>query len=317
MMKHRNIEATAIRSLVHEDATAATVADEINAIYDTLDEVIKPAHINGRKLKGDVLRSVFDECCRRLVTMADPIDSDQSFRAATKTRPKGEAYQARFVGFKRVEDSPAKHEQYQLFNFRIFASRKLVRIDYQQQPFAFQYHTAERLLERGQEKRGALRRLAVSVYKASAMLMAAQKYSTDKLSGRMIAPMSDGAGLLLGDYINKSVSSGKRRTYDHSSCRDNGINIAGSDITFLARTFVSNGMLRPDQLKLAKAISEWQTDYNSENLRAVRDFFWRSDMQVDTRDWAPLEEKAYDALATILDNEDAAATIKGKSGAMF
>jgi hypothetical protein len=40
-------------------------------------------------------------------------------------------------------------------------------------------------------------------------------------------------------------------------------------------------------------------------------------MQVDTRDWSSIEEKAYDALATILDNEDAAATITGKSEAML
>lgn len=317
MLKHRNISADSIRSLVQEDTGAAAVADEITAIYDTLHEVITPTHINGRKLKGDVLSSVFEECCNRFVNMSNPIDADRSFREATRTRPKGEAYQARFVSFKRIEDSLSKHEQYQLFNFRIFASRKLVRIEYQQQPFAFQYHAAERLLERGQEKQGALRRLAESVYRASAILLAAQKYSTEKLDRRMIVPMSDGSGLLLGDYISKSVSSGKRRTYDHSSCRENGINIAGSDTTFLARTFVSNGMLRPDQLKLTQDIAKWQTDYNSENLRAARDFFWRSDMQVDTRDWTPLEENAYDALASILDNEDAATTIKGKTGPLL
>lgn len=313
MMKHRNIDAEAIRHLVREDANAARVSEEMTSIYQALDDAIKPFFITGKKLKGDDLRAMFEECCDRFIQISLPVDQDRSFRAPTRTRPKGEAYQARFVGVKRIENSPTGTEQYQLFGFSIFASRKTVILDFQEQPFAFQYHTAERLLERNSEKVNALHRLGAAVYAWSATILLARQYALKELDNRLVLPMQDNTGILLGDYIERSIYSGKRRCYEYSSCREQDRFIANLNFGFLARTFVSNGMLRDDQRLLMDQLVAWQQEFRDQNLASIRSHFWRSDMQIDRHDWSPFDDTTFDALNAIIGTDSAISTIKGRN----
>jgi hypothetical protein len=311
MLKHRNIDAAAIRNLVKEDAGAAKVSQNLVDIYNMLDATIKPFFITGKKLRGDDLRTMFNECCTRFLQMCTPVDEDRSFREATRTKPKGEVYQARFVSFKRIEASLNDTEQYQLFNFRIYASRKYVVLDFQEQPFAFQYHTAERLLERGTEKKDSLYQLASSVYRYAAFILAIKRFASDKLDSRLVLPLAGATGVLLGDFIDRSVYSGKRRQYNHTSCVEREQLVANFDFCFLARTFVSNGMLGDDQRELMHSIEEWRHKFDNQNIAAIRDHFWRSDMREDRVDWSGIDDETYDALEAVLGTEAVIRTITG------
>lgn len=309
--KHRTITADAIRSLVSEDAAAQRVAAEIPEIYGALDRAIKPFFQNGRKLKGEELRQLFENCIEHFKRMAPPVDYDSAFRPPTRTRPKGEAYQARFVSAKRIENSLNGREQYQLFAFTIFASRKAVVLDYQEHPITFQYHTAERLLERSQEKASAIWRLANAVYKWSAVIILAQKHSLADLDSRMLLPLEE-SGILLGDYVPRSLFSGTRRTYDANGCREQKAKMENTDYTFLARTFVSVGMLRPEQIKLMNDMNTWEESHSAENLDCIRSHFWRRDMDDLRNDLEVFGDATYDSLAAIMNDPDNMTTIKGR-----
>lgn len=312
MIKHGNLEASAIRGLVAEDTLAKRVSLAMRDLYSKLDDTIKPFFIDGRKLRGTDLKVMFHDCCQQVASIAPPIDQDFTFREQTRAKPKGEAYQARFVGVKRIENVPSDVDYYQIFNFTIFASRKTVTLDFQGQPFAFQYHTAERLLERGIDREKAILRLGETLYGWSTALLEAKGYSEANFEKRMVIPMGDKSGLLLGDFVSSDIYHGMRRIYDGKGCREQGVHVGGFDFMFLARTFVGEHMLSEAQTALSRRLSDWHTAHVEEIQETNRALLWRTDMQQHTVDRQPLSDRAVDDLAEIVEDLSTMTTILRK-----
>ncbi len=315
MRKHRNIDRDAIANLVSENVLAGQVFEQINVFYKELDQIIAPYTVRGKKFKGEDIKVLFSKCCDHFENKMPIVDKDTKYREPTKTRPKGEAYQARYVGFKQIKSNDAGTEQYQLFNFTIFASRKTIQLTFQEQPFTFQYHTAERLLERAESKRDALRRLAEAMYTWSTAILSSKNHSCASIERKLAYPMPDGSGLLLGDFLDRDIYTGKTRTYDHSGCFERGMTVGSYNFMFLARTFVGNSLLSERQTRLAEQLLSWLEKHRSHNHDINRKLFWRSDMLEHTVDRVPLSEDAFDDLADIMDSKEIIDTIINRKNA--
>lgn len=309
MRKHQNIDREAIANLVNENRLTLDIARQIKAFYDELDAIIAPFSVSGRKFKGDDLKDLFSGCCEHFETKMPILDRDVTYREPTKTRPKGEAYQARYVGFKQIEDANARTEQYQLFNFSIFASRKKIELAFQEQPFTFQYHTAERLLERAESKKDALRRLAEAMYIWATPILESKRHAYKSIDRKLAYPMPDGSGLLLGEFIAQNIYFGSRRLYDHNGCREQTMKVDNYDFMFLARTFVGNSLLADGQLSLAEQLLTWLGKHSEHNHEINRKLFWRGDMLEHVVDRVPLNEVAFNDLADIMDSPETIKTI--------
>lgn len=309
MHKHQNIDREAIVDLVAENQLTTRVSQQIKAFYDELDAIIAPFSVSGRKFKGNNVKELFSRCCEIFETKMPVIDRDISYREPTRTRPKGEAYQARYVGFKQIENADARTEQYQLFNFTIFASRKKILLTFQEQPFSFQYHTAERLLERTETKKDALKRLAEAIYTWSTAILESKGHSYKSIQRKLAYPMPDGTGLLLGDFLDRNIHYGCTRFYDQMGARERGISVGNYDFMFLARTFVGNSLLSDNQLQLSNRLLSWLQKHADHNHQINRKLFWRSYMLEHVIDRVPLNEEAFSDLADIMDSPETIETL--------
>jgi hypothetical protein len=281
-------------------------------MFEDLDDAIRPWFFNGKKLTGSNLKTIFHECCMRMMQASPIVDGVQNIHEATRVHPKGEMYQARCVGVKLADDEKWMNDElYQLFNFRIFATRKLVVLDFQQQPFGFKYHTAERLLERGVAKNLAIDRLTEAVYFWSEVLIETRTIAARDFSNRMFLPMPDGTGALLGEYMPMNMHAGVRRTFNHIGAFDTPLISDASDFGYLTRTFVSTDMMSRRQRRLMDELLEWAVQHSEERLAAARRHFWRAHLRDDQLEWKGLPEIPLQSLMKIFESPETRSTIIG------
>jgi hypothetical protein len=255
MMKHRNLIAPQIRSLSGESAAVLDSGRTFTEFFKELLTTLSKVFDKGRRLReGEllgVLRSLDHLVCKNLTI----IRSEHDFIPPTRTRPKGEAHEFRYVFL-----FSNNGDQYRLVSMRILGTRKLIKVETHQLPAGFRYHAAERYLERTGKTNDALKELGSCLLNNMVFYKLTEDFCADYLGDNLMFGGPKGEGAILGDIWNSEFKAEGFefriegiRQYTHSP-------IWPSGSCFTAATYVSDELLGMDQLNAVTDVEAWRKD---------------------------------------------------------
>jgi hypothetical protein len=192
---------------------------------------------------------------------------------------------------------------YQLCSMRVYATRKNLRVDFIAHPAAFQYHAAERLMERAIGVDDALDCLGRSltewlpfIYHAEGGLM------TD---GACCAPVRENAGMMVGEFTDQVIGSAIRYDFGrHTRRTPTAPKFFALDRTFMARTFLGRTQLRPAQAHAMKLLSNWRADFGDACQSDSESILWPWSLDDDFESGSEGFESAAAALDQVIENPD-------------
>jgi hypothetical protein len=101
---------------------------------------------SGRRLSNEALRALVDETDRIVGTDMTPVVCLGHHRPATRTRPKGEAYER--LSLHVIPKAKSSGQTFEIWAFRMMASVRRVVFDTMHTGLQFHLHTVQRVLER-------------------------------------------------------------------------------------------------------------------------------------------------------------------------
>lgn len=210
-MRHQGLEVSGIRKLVSEREKIDAVEGLTKVLISNFDRLILGKFAKGRRLSFDELRSVFkqaDEVFRQKTTA---VATSFHHVPGTFARPKSFAAESLYLGVRRMKNPPPGfHDVYQLFGFRLLGTAKCVMLEVDYLPLAFQYHAAERLMERVRDTDAAFLDVARSLAEWSVLLKKAQYTATGKIDGFLNIPAKDNRARCSASSSTNSRSRGSR-----------------------------------------------------------------------------------------------------------
>lgn len=265
-MRHQHLEIGRIQALVAEHRRVETTDAALKALSAAVEAKIYPRFSAGRKLTKEAIVGLLENCDAAIRAAFDPIAERSVHLPPTKARPKSDIWSRSYVGVKRMETRVAGYDTlYQPFVFRVVASRKTVSVTVRNLQVAFQYHAAERLLERSRTADHAFRAIAADLADWSRFLMLAERVSIRECAGDFGIPSAEGSGMYLGEFHKTSAPYGKTVFFDSRGRDEWKISYEqGDPRLYVVRTFVDRFHLRPTQLYAMNRISAWRELYATE-----------------------------------------------------
>jgi hypothetical protein len=270
-MRHRHLDAENIRTLVTESRVVENTDTLMMAFLEKVETLVNERFRSHRRLTGPQLRAIYDECMDMVAKDLVVLDGVFTEVPPTRTRPKGEVYEMRFVSFMRMQNPPPGDAiLYQLFSFRLKLSRRSVSLDFQWHPVAFSYHATERLVERSSEKAAAMRRIATELAGSLELIACADAISIKSGLPNFHTPFADASGALLGEFVPYSPPKTKSTAFKRSCAHDHVIGNPDQRL-YIARTFVDRYQLEPVQSYAMNLLSLWREEggdgYTAQNER--------------------------------------------------
>jgi hypothetical protein len=270
-MRHRHLDAANIRTLVNESRMVENTDALMTALLEKVESIVHARFKSHRRLTGPQLRAIYDESIALVEKDLVVLDGVFTEVPATRTRPKGEVYEMRFVSFMRMQNPPPGDAiLYQLFSFRLKLSRRSVFLDFQWQPVAFSYHATERLVERSSEKEAALKRIATELAGSLELIACADAIASKNDVAIFHMPFSDATGALLGEFVPYTPPKTKSTAFNRACAHDHQLGQPDQRL-YIARTFVDRYQLEPVQSYAMNLLSLWKEEggdgYRKQNER--------------------------------------------------
>lgn len=237
-------------------AARAAFEDVFNTVRDTCNRRFE----TGRRLLGTELSELFRVFERDFDGNVDSIAAFDGDRPATRTRPKGEAFERI-----RVHTSPFENDGViWLWTTRLFATRKTAVLETVRSPFSWVQHAVARLFERDGGHSDANREIGEAIMLHNFMLsVATDLIAFEKLPRKMGIPC--GAGLLLGEVQELRMPEGASRRYMYdrqyasvSTLFPQALNwrMPAGDVTasWRAMTYVGECEMKPNQVEF---VARW------------------------------------------------------------
>lgn len=263
-MRHRELEMHDIRKIVHESGMVEKVDFRITDFLDRVDALVDERFYRRRRLTGEQLRSIYHECMDIISKDVVLLDAVFTEIPATRTRPKGEVYEMRFVSFmKMTRLGPQFEDLFQLFSFRLRLSRRDVELDFCGHPVAFSYHAGERLMERGPETNTAMKMIASELAAHLELIRHAERHAIAHTDGRMIIPFRDQSGALFGEFIDVGAQFNRSTRFRKRSVKE-AVPTTSSERFFVAKTYVNRFLLEPVQRYSLHLLSLWRNEASEE-----------------------------------------------------
>lgn len=259
-MRHRDLEAENIRRLVQESAGLEDVGTRIGDFLDRMDKLVNERFKAHRRLSGPQLKEIWSECQSMVARDVVVIDGVVTEVPPTRTRPKGEVYEMRFVSFMKMQNPPPPlTDIYQMFSFRLRMSRRHVWLDFQGHPVGFSYHATERVLERTTANVEAMKKVATELSRSLELIEACKTHALSKTEGRLHIPFEDASGALLGEFVPHSRHFLRKSAFNKWSTADSE-HAGKEERFFVARTFVDRYLLEPVQAYGLNLLSLWREE---------------------------------------------------------
>lgn len=288
---HSGLVAEDIRNLARAVRTVDVSDDIISALKKNILDRIEKRFEGNRKLKSDDLRTIMTLCDRAIVNAIDPVDFGYKTIKPTRTHPKGEEFEACYVGVKRMNaQEVGRTDLFQLFTFRIYATRKLLRIDQGELPLAIQYHAAKRYIERTGSDGSAINGLATELLRWSPALDDLHSFASKHTTGHLVLPTTDESGAIMCRFIDRETrpmqrTSSDGRFHPHTTtCRRK------LHPLLLVNTFVDRELLRPAQSYTMNRLCEWHLSHSATLHETQQKIVWPYDMKDDHLKPVVLEE---------------------------
>lgn len=303
MKRHHSLEASGIRKLVAESRGMETTDAVLTSTMTAMEKLVMERFSKGKKLDGGRLQNLLKSCDAIFRDRIRPIRYHSETLPATKVHPKGDAYEVCYVGVKRLAADLANYDElYQLFSFRLHVTRKSVSISLESLPYAFQYHAAERLMERAENVDTAFWQIASDLAEWSTMLKKSEYFARRHNEGSMSVPIMGTAGILIGEFAPRATSPSDRKVViDGIGLRLCRLSVreGSQSHMFVGKTFIGRFVMRPNQAYSMKLLTDWRAAHSETYCPTVSDTVWE---RRHLTPQAVLSGEAVSALVSILDN---------------
>ncbi len=203
-------DQTVSKILARQTAAGSRVAARaaFEDVFNSVNGACKHRFRSGRRLQGGELSEIFKAFERDFDGNVDSIAAFDGDRPATRTRPKGEAFERI-----RVHTSPFENDGVVwLWTTRLFASRKTAVFETSRLPFSWLQHAVARVYERCEGNMDANRQIGEALMLHNFMLsVATDLVSFEKLPVRLAIPCAD--GMLLGEVQELRAPEGTSKRY--------------------------------------------------------------------------------------------------------
>jgi hypothetical protein len=303
-MRHQGLEISGIRKLVTEREKIDAVDGLTKVLISNIDRLIADRFAKGRRLSFTELRTVFQQADDVFRQKTSAVATSFTHVPGTFARPKSFAAESLYLGIRRMKTPPnGFYDVYQLFAFRLLGSAKCVMLEVEYLPLAFQYHAAERLLERVRDTDAAFLDVAKALAQWSLVIKKAQYTAVHRIGGFLNIPAVDNRGALLGEYVSQLPEPAVSIEYNERG----GFESRWAAPTlrhsmFIVSTFVDRFVLRPNQLFSMNLLTDWKSRLSEEYERVNSGLLWPATMAHPRI--TCLDKHALDGLDTVLGNPE-------------
>jgi len=278
--RHQCLVASEIRKLADESRRIDPTDEVLTRTMLSMERLVSERFSKGKRLDGGRLRSLLariDDIFREQVR---PIRFHSERVEPTRVHPKGDAYEVCYVGVKRRADSvPGFDTLYQLFSFRLYATRKKVVLALESLPYAFQYHAAERLMERAENVDSAFWQIACDLAEWVPLIKRGEYFATRHNGGEFHVPVMGTAGMLIGEFAPRVPSTSDRVTIMDGEGTSQGSRPrreGDQKGMYVGTTFINRFIMRPNQAYAMNLVSCWRDRFADELPPVVDDILWGS-----------------------------------------
>lgn len=302
MRRHQSLEIAGIRKLVSESRGMETTDEVLTSTMSAMEKLVESRFSKGKKLDGGRLQNLLHSCNDIFTDRIRPIRMHTNSIPPTRTHPKSEAYELCYVGVKRQSKPvPGFDTLYQLFSFRLYATRKSVSLSLESLPYAFQYHAAERLMERAENVDTAFWQIASDLTEWSSFIRRAGYFSKTVNNGELALPVMGTAGMLIGQFAPCVFSPSDRLVVSDGTRLLTGVpSLASPRQMFVGVTFINRFIMRPNQAYAMNLLTEWRERFSETYTPSIADTVW--DQRYLSKP-SPLCEESKTALSAILGDE--------------
>lgn len=303
MRRHQGLEIAGIRKLVSESRGMETTDEVLTSTMAAMEKLVEERFSKGKKLDGGRLKNLLKSCDDIFHDRIRPIRAHVNSVAPTRVHPKADAHEVCYVGVKRQSKPvPGFDTLYQLFSFRLYATRKSVSMSLQSLPYAFQYHAAERLMERAENVDTAFWQIAADLAEWSSFIRRAEYFAKNVNGGALSIPVMGTAGMLIGQFAPLVASPSDRLVFADGTRLLIGVPSRADEAQrqmFVGVTFINRFIMRPNQAYAMSLLTDWRARFSDTYTPSIADSVW--DRRVLTSQ-SPLCEESKASLSTILDD---------------
>jgi hypothetical protein len=297
--------ADGIRALVENAQQVSSTQAVINDVCARIMGEVSEAYSRGRRMPPDALRGLFETLDDVVMNSLQIVDCRLRETPATAIHPKGAAIDVSYVGVRKKLECEGFDDLFELFTLRVVLKSKIVTMHLHPHPIAFQYHAAERLVERVDGQSMPFEMIAAELAEWSLALWEVWRVSEGQPDLRLSLPCLNGEGMLAGQYVDLPASPIVRRTINKIGRFGNAAGRVGDRHTiFVAKTFVGSATLRPDQIAAMNKLARWRllnkTAYKSAREESLFDVLFPD----EGYDVPGLGEVPRDALRKILGDRE-------------
>ena len=272
MGRHQGLEADRIRRLTADAESVNKTDKAISRLVSSLLAEIDRHFRQGKRIPAGRLFSMFAYFDGFILDKMNPIDARYREIQPTRARPNGGEIEGSYVCVKKTRHPVAGLDDlYQLFTLRLYMTRKYATIDIVELPAVFQYHAAERFMERTDGLQPAFHEIAQNLADWYFVIQHARDVVGEATGGNLAIPAIDGGGTLLGKFESIAGRVGIQHRFDRNGAQSFPIVVPGAaEPFFVAKTFMDWRFLRPVQSYAMNLLSQWRAD-NADEFMATRD----------------------------------------------
>lgn len=238
---------------------------------------------HGRRLSSEDLRGLIAETDRIIGTEMTPVVRQGHHRPATRTRPKGEAYER--LSLHVMPKDRQSGQTFEIWAFRMFADARRVVFDTMHTGLQFHLHTVHRVLERSDNvtEDSSVATTARAILAHAGRLFASLEASkTRQCDLSIFIPF--GPGMLAGTIEEEDIQPGDAISFDRTSLDvEAGVRRqmphpylgAGDDSLrkITLRTYIQGELMRPRQAEYTDMWDDLRYEHPVLE-KAVNDYFW-------------------------------------------
>lgn len=281
-MRHRSLMGAGIRCVASNAHHVSCAQEVIDDVWKTLIGEVDRHYSRGRRIAPNTMRSLYESFDEIVMNNLQIVDCRMRETKATATRPKGASFDVSYVGVRKKKECDGRQDIYELFTLRIVLKSKVVKLHLHPHPIAFQYHAAERLVERVDGETLPFEMIAAELADWSLALWEVFRTSKNYDQILLSLPCMEGKGMLAGRFEKLPMSPISGTTNNRSGCFSHSANFGDDKVAvFVIKTFVGSDNLRPEQVSALNRLARWRLLNKSEYMAARDASLWDVDFYDD------------------------------------
>lgn len=271
-MRHRSLMADGIRTVASNARQVSCAQDVIKGLWKDLMAEVDRHYGRGRRITPTTMRSLYESFDEIVMNNLQIVDCRLRETAASATKPKGSSIDVSYVGVMKRAPYEGYQDLYELFTLRVIMKSKVVKLHLQPHPITFEYHAAERLVERVDGQTLPFEMIAAELADWSLALWEIFRLMEDRIGHLPLSlPCMEGKGMLCGRFVELPVTPAYRTVNNRTGRFSSSAGWEGQLLpVFVIKTFVGQDKLRSEQVSALNRVARWRL-LNKAEYMAARD----------------------------------------------